>query len=316
MTAPSPFSPTLPTHRLAWDSTSLGLFKECPRKYYYQMVLGYQSKGQNVHLTFGLLYHASLERYDHALASGQDHETALDTMVQWALENSGTRTNGTFTPWESGDEFKNRYTLIRSVVWYVEEHRNSHLRTLILDNGKPAVELSFKFEAFDVGGEPITLCGHMDKLVHEEGSRDRIWCSDHKTTKSALTDHWFKSFTPHNQFSLYTIAGNIVLGADRCQGVIVNGAQIQVGFTRFGQRPAPRPKAVLSEWLSDAKLWITHARGCAESDHWPMNDKSCTSYGGCPFAKVCAVSPTHRTSWLKSDFVEFNWNPLATRGDI
>lgn len=313
----TPFSASLPTHRIAWDSTSLGLLKECPRKYYYQMVLGYGTSSTNVHLRFGLLYHAALERYDHARAQAADHDQALDVMVEWALENSGERDElGTFTPWESGDDFKNRYTLIRSVVWYVEEYRKSHLSTVILDNGKPAVELSFKFEAFDVANESILLCGHIDKLVYESDNPDRIWVSDHKTTKSALSDHWYKSFTPHNQFTLYTIAGNVVLGADRCQGVIVNGAQIQIGFTRFGQRPAPRPKAVLGEWLSDAKWWITQARQMAEADHWPMNDKSCGNYSGCPFAKVCAVSPNHRNAWLKSDFVSFNWNPLVARGDV
>lgn len=310
---PDMWSPTIPNFPLFWDSTMLGLLKECPKKFHYQIILGFQPKGLNVHLYFGQLFHAGLERYEHARAAGQDHDAATLAMVKWTMEASGLRDeDGTWTPWESGDPIKNRYTLVRSLVWRVEDRLASPLATVILANGKPAVELSFRFHAFDLGSEPITFCGHLDRLVHFEAAN---WVEDHKTTKGALDARFFASFTPHNQFSLYTIAGRVVLG-DKCQGVMVAGVQVGVGFTRSAVRSVPRPAPVLDEWLADAQWWITQARSMALANHWPMNDKSCGNYFGCAFAKVCGVSPHHRPSWLKMDFDPWTWNPLILRGDV
>lgn len=313
--APSMFSPTIPNFPIYWDSTMLGLLKECPRKFQYQIIDGFQPKGLSIHLRFGLLYHGGIEQYEHAKARGEDHEAAIRTMLRWTLEQSGERDeNGVFIPWESGDSYKNRYTLIRSLIWHAEEYRDSNFETVILHDGKPAVELTFNFPAFEVEGETISLCGHLDLLKRQKGTK-YVWVVDHKTTKSALNEQFYKSFTPHNQFTLYTIAGKVVLN-DNCQGVLVSAAEIQVGSTRFGQRPIPRPAAVLDEWLHDTQSYVAQARHYALSNYWPMNDKSCTAYGGCPFRTVCAVSPSHRPAWLKQDFMPFHWDPLIARGDV
>lgn len=45
----------------AWDSTSLGWLKECPRKYQYHMLEGWSGRGESIHLEFGILYHGALE---------------------------------------------------------------------------------------------------------------------------------------------------------------------------------------------------------------------------------------------------------------
>ena len=313
----SPFSDNVPGFQTALDSTSLGLFKECPKKYYYQMILGYQPKSLSVHLKFGLLYHYGLEVYDHARAEGKDKDTAVRDMVRAALEKSGERKDGVWFPWQSTDAFKNLWTLIRSLVWYVDYFQHSILRTVILANGKPAVELSFNFEAFELNGEVILLCGHMDRLVErsDQNNSGQAWVGDRKTTKNQLNDQFYRSFTPHNQFTLYSVAGKVVLNR-AVEGVMVDAAQVATGFTRFGQRPVPRPAAVLDEWMRDTQLIVGQMYSCAVNQHWPMNDKSCGNYGGCAFAKVCGVAPSFRKAWLEADFAKWEWNPLSTRGDV
>lgn len=333
-TAPSPFSLTNPNLQLTWDSTSLGWFKECPRLYYYQMILGWSAKSKGIHLKFGGLYAAALERYAHAKAGGASHDEATDKMVEWALEASGDRTvcpscNGApdealpcgtcndakvvFHPWESNDPFKNRYTLIRSLVWNVDDRLATPFRTYILANGKPAVELSFNFEAFQIQGQTFSLAGHMDEVVQTPD--ELLYVRDDKTTKGQLSDQYFRQYSPNNQMSLYSIAGKVVLERP-VAGVLVRAAQIQAGFTRFVTRPVTRPQPVLDEWMRDTEQWLKLAMVYADSNHYPMNDKSCGNYGGCPFQRVCAVSPQHRQSWLEADFIQRRWNPLETRGDI
>jgi len=89
------FSSSLPGFQTAWDSTSLGLIKECPRKYYYSSVLGLRhnrtkdSFQPNPHLKFGILYHRGHEHYEKAKAAGMPHEEALTTSLQAVLSEAG-----------------------------------------------------------------------------------------------------------------------------------------------------------------------------------------------------------------------------------
>lgn len=309
MTAPSPFSPTLPEWQLAWDSTSLGLFKDCPRKYQFSILQQWSPKSKSHHLTFGGLYASGVERYAHLRSKSLSHDAAVLGVVRWVLEASGSRDeSGGWVPWTSGDPVKNRYTLVRTLVWTMEEHVNSPFRTVTLANGRPAVELSFNFPAFELDGETISLAGHLDQVVELDG---KLWVLDDKTSGSALTASYFARYTPDNQMSLYSIAGKVILEKP-IAGVLVRAAQIGVNFARFATAQVTRPPAVLAEWLEDTKAWIKLAKQYALANHWPGNDKHCTM---CDFRKVCAVSPSHRAAWLKEDFEKREWNPLKPRGE-
>lgn len=323
--SPSPFSSIIPNFQTSWDSTSLGWYKKCPKYYFYCMLGGWISRNKSIHLIFGGWYASGVERYAHAKALGASHAEATATMVKWVMENSGIREHtdacsshegnpcdctGVFTPWDSGDTLKNRYTLIRTLVWNVEDRLSSPFQTVILANGKPAVELSFSFPLFELEGETIYYSGHMDEVVEFEG---REWVKDDKTTKNQLDANYRQQFSPDPQMSGYTIAGKVVL-ARPIQGVLVRAAQIGVNFNRFSTFPVPRPKAVLDEWTKDAQIVIARAREDALRNHWPMNDKACFN---CEYRKVCSVSPSHRAAWLKEDFLQRPpWNPLEARGDV
>ncbi len=309
--APSPFSASIPDWQIAWDSTSLGLLKECPKKYHYEMILQYQPRGRGIHLDFGGWYASGVEHYAHARTGGMDHDAAVIHMARWALEASGERdADGVWTAWESNDPIKNRYTLLRSLIWNVDARREAPFRTHILANGKPAVELSFNFPLFQLEGETISLSGHLDEVVEFDG---KLYVKDDKTTRAPLDAKYFAQFSPHNQMSLYMVAGQVIL-SEPIAGVLVRAAQIGVNFTRFATRPIPRAPQVVLEWIEDTKFWVAQALEFAKRSHWPMNDKSCGNYGGCPFQKVCSVSPSHRTAWLKDDYVKREWNPLVARG--
>src|ERR1017187_3553083 len=81
-------SPFLPGTKIqfAFDSTSLGWLKTCPRLYQYSMIEGWRSRGQSVHLDFGQFYHHALELYDRHRATGQDHNEALYEAMKYCLE--------------------------------------------------------------------------------------------------------------------------------------------------------------------------------------------------------------------------------------
>lgn len=324
--APSPFIEGT-NIQFAWDSTSLGLLKECPRKYYYTMIEGWRPRGDSVHLRFGLLFHAALELYDNLrIAHGFSHEDAMDSVVDEVLNKTWDGREivphfddlgvpvvvlDTGAPWDSQHDKKNRWTLLRTVVWYLDAHKDDPAKTLILPNGKPAVELSFRFEIDHLApnGQPYLLSGHMDRVVDFLGSR---YVMDRKTSGSALSAYFFNQFDPDNQMSLYTFASRVVYN-EPVAGVIIDGAQVAVGFSTFARGITLRSQGQIDEWLEDTKHWLDLGANFAQRGFWPMNDKSCHKYDGCPFRQVCNKDPVVRRNYLETNFEIRHWNPLETR---
>lgn len=311
----SSFSKLMPNLQIAWDSTSLGTFKECPRKYYYTMVLGRQPRAENVHLIFGAHYHKALELYDHIKSAGGDHADGLDAAVRYCYEATVERApGGGFRPWLSDDPNKNRFTLMRSVVWYLEQFADDPLQTIQLDNGKPAVELSFRYDSGiqSPSGENFWICGHIDRLVEMDGN---IHVLDRKTTKQTITHKTFAGYSPDNQMSLYDFSANVVYSAD-VKSIILDVAQVAVTFTRFQRGHTHRTPKAREEWFQNTSQWLWLAGVCAEQEFWPMNDKSCGNYGGCSFREVCSKGPETRETWLRQLTKPRIWDPLKVRGDI
>ena len=287
----------------AWDSTSLNTFKECPRKYYYRIVLGRATRERSVHLDFGIFLHYGVEQYHHHRASGEAHPKALRESLRSTLQASWG--------WNPDDPYKNRQTLVRTLVWYLDAVAASDpAETVILANGKPAVELSFRFQIPDA--PEFLYCGHMDRLA-TVGAQTFVF--DLKSTKRPLSTQFFDQFSPHNQMTGYTLGGKITCAAP-VAGVVIDAAQVGVTFARFARGLAPRPDAVLDEWLKATAYWVKLAAQYAEASFWPMNESSCDKFFGCEFRHVCAKAPRQRQAWLDADFVERLWDPLQIRGDI
>lgn len=310
------FSNQLPQLQLAIDSTSLGEFKTCPRKYFYSIIMGYQPRQESVHLTFGLLLHGAVERYHHARCAGQGHDDALDVALDWALRNTWDKAKQ--RPWipdHKAANIKNRMTLVRTLVHYLDLYgANDTIETLRQSNGKPTVELSFAFDSGikAVTGEAIVFCGHLDRLGR---LGDDYYVTDIKTTGHQLSPHWFQSFTPGNQFSMYMLGGQIAYSVP-VKGIIVDGVRVAVGFNEFQRGIVTRTPDQLAEWLADAAYYVKQMGACAQAGHWPLNDKACDMFGGCPFRSVCSRAGGARQQWLDVEYVSRPWSPITARGDI
>ncbi len=316
----------------AWDSTSIKLAEVCLRKYQYKMLLAWQPERKSAHLLFGGWYASALEDYHKAIAQGIDREQAIRDVVHEALiatweykpcvhcsgtgaadvdltcpECQGTGNEpGSGHPWDSNHNLKTRGNLIRSIVWYFEQFRDDPCTTVILSSGQAAVEHSFKLPV-DNG---IVLAGHIDRLVEYAGS---LYVQDQKTSGSTITGRFFEGFNPDTQMSLYTWAGKAIFSIP-VKGVMIDGAQIAVGFTRFERGFTFRSEDQLDEWYDTAMHTIEQARAAVHNDYFPMNPSSCGNYGGCEFRHVCARAPSVREQFLKGDFVQGEiWNPLRSR---
>jgi hypothetical protein len=328
----SPFLPGTDI-QFAWDSTSLGYLKTCPRLYQYIMIDGWGSQDESVHLRFGSEYHIALEQYDHHRAEGLDHEEALRATVAGILIRT---TDFRPDPETKAGKYKNRDSLLRLVIDYIDKYEEDPAKTYIKADGSPAVELSFSFElewgpvaqpvlelvdnprinesfVTFAKGQPYLLCGHLDRVVEY---MDSLFVMDRKTTTTTLSSYYFAQFDPNNQMSLYSLAGQVVLDSP-IKGVIIDGAQILIDASRFVRHITYRTNDQQEEWLKDLKYWLALAESYATEGYWPMNDTACDKFGGCRFREVCSKSPHVRDRFLESRFTKLEvnnrWNPLRPR---
>ena len=293
----------------AWDATSVTLAQECARKYYYRMILNLQPKRSSVHLLFGGIYASALEHFYLYRAEGASIDEALRRVVREALVASWDAAAG--APVEFDDTNKTRFTLLRSIIWYVDQfgdESESHIKTYHLASGRPAVELSFTVEFAD----DVLYCGHLDRVIEYAGG---LYWMDQKTTKTTITPRYFEQFKPSNQFMGYTWAGQIILGSP-IKGGIIDAAQVAVGFTRFERSPITFNQQQLDEWQDSALHTIRHMQDLTAAWRFPMNLSSCGNYGGCPYRLLCERSPSVRDRFIEGNFTHGEpWEPLKARNE-
>lgn len=332
----SPFLPGTNT-LYAWSSTSLGLLKECPRKFQYTIIDGWQSRDESIHLRFGIEYHHALQDYAIARAEGQRHEDAIHDAVR-ALQSRVY--NWTPDRQLRAGKYKNRETILGLVVDYLDHFgADDPADTFILDNGQPAVELKFAFEldwgpqsasyqdnsipTTDESGingwaarQPYLLCGHLDRVVT---LHDDLYVMDRKTSISTIGSYYMDQWTPSNQMTLYSLAGKVMLNQP-VKGVIIDAAQVLLEKPNaFARGFAYRTEDQLTEWLADLRYFLREAEDFAAAGYWPQNDTACNKFGGCAFREVCSASPNVRESYLAAQFdrtegVNAAWNPFYERG--
>lgn len=300
MTDKSPFNDK--GVQFAWDATSISAAQKCLRYYKYTLIEGWQSRGQSEHLRFGAAYATALEHYFKYVAEGAEPEEALERVVLEALIETWDEDG----PWVSTHNLKNRENLIRTIVWYFEQFADDNMKVIHLANGKPAVELSFALEVDD----GIMFTGHLDRVVDWDGDK---YVMDQKTTGTTIGPFYFDQFKPHTQFGMYTFAGKAIFDIP-VRGVLIDAAQVAVGFSKFARSPALFTHSELDEWYEGAHFWIAQAQAATLANNFPMNPASCGNYGGCAFRSVCSRSPEVRANFLAADFEKGTpWNPLRSR---
>lgn len=295
------FSKRNPFLQIEWNSSSIGLYMTCPREYYLAKVLGYQSKHKSLPLVFGTAMHTACEVYDRARIAGYDHEYSVRAAVWWGLA---------LFP-KSDDNKRSRETLARSIVWYLDENAERPIKTVVLKDYGPAIELPFKIDCEMPGiQDEISIVGTLDKLIEY---MDSLWVLDRKHTAQTIGEYYFAQYTPDVQLSTYILAANVCYSTQP-QGGIIDVTQIAVGFSRNAIGFVTRTEAQLNEWWETLRVWINKAVDSAEllaagygpNSAYPMNTTSCHKFGGCRYRDVCDKDPAVRDAFLNTNFEQIN----------
>lgn len=297
----------------AWDATSLNDLKICPRRYQLSRIEGWEWKAQSIHLKFGMEVHHTIQDYEFCKVDGQDHEEAVFNAIRALMQRTGDYPSEeeVKTQEKASARRKTKEVLLRTCINYLDHYKEDPVETLILESGRPAIEVNFNF---DLERKPHLLCGILDKIgIYQESQ----FVLDHKTTTYQLTEYYYDKFNPDCQMSVYSIAGQVVVHSP-IRGVIIDGITIGAdGVPGFGRGFTYRNQGQLEEWLHNLDYLLSQAEQYAQDQYWPQNDTACDKYGGCPFRRVCSKAPSVREAYLRADFNQLpeneRWNPLSIR---
>lgn len=218
--------------------------------------------------------------------------------------------------WVPDNKFKNRYTLIRTVLRYCDEQpAEGGVKPIVFPNGKVALELSFTMELPWVSpdGDGYILCGHLDSMVEIAGENA---VRERKTTKMGVSPAFFDQYNPDIQIDVYDLAQNMMFQETlHPKYVMVEVTQVGVGFSAKPQRGLISiTEGRREENLRDIGYWIKQAEACAQEGYFPKNTASCNKMNGCQFRRVCREEPGYsRDRTLEVGFHKDLWNPLDVR---
>ncbi len=292
--------------QFAWDSTSISLYKTCPRKYYYTIIKGYVPKIVPPPLAFGIHLHTLLQTWHQLVELGMPKDTSLMRVVKLA-----GLLGETLPP---GDTARTKETLVRSIVWYLDQFWEDKAVTVKCAGGLPAVEYHFQLPFMLYNDQVVYICGHIDRLVTWQ---NQVYVCDYKTTKYALDKRFFDQFKPSTQMALYTTACHLIAhqtsDLPSAHGVIIDGIQLGVNFTRFARQIVPFSLEEIDEYIQDLKHWITQAMNACKTGVFLPNETACNNYSGCHFRDICAKPQARREMFLEGSFKKRTWNPLNSR---
>ncbi len=296
----NPFSKINPELRLAWSASSLGNLV-CMRKYYYSSVKRYRRTISNIDLEWGSVYHEALEGYDKTLKA-----LGKESALLYALRVAFSKAKACPIILASEENTKNLRTLIRTIIWYVEEYGDT-APALEFPNGVIASELEF---ALPLGmkastGEDYLIYGKLDGILD---LGDELWIRERKSSRTTITSKSFylKRYHPDTQMSTYDLAGHLLFPDLRLEGVMIEQCQTAVGFARFRRHEIRRVDAQREEFLRDIKILIKQAETCLLDGYMPKNEKACDANFGCDYRKYCDMNPLSRDVFMKSELVRMD----------
>lgn len=298
------------------DSTLLGLYKSCPRKFWLEQLMHWKPKEPSVHLHAGAAFARGLEvarnAYYAGIAEFPGQATTTcepgDAATAEALGMAALlHAYGDFQCPE--DSAKSASRMAGALEFYFASYPlgADGAIPITLPSGKRGIEISFA-EPLDavhpVTGNPLLYCGRLDMAVAYAGG---TYGEDDKTT-SSLGASWSKQWDLRSQFTGYCWGlARIGIPLD---GFLVRG--ISILKTKYDSQQAItyRQPWQIDEWYEMTLATIADMIRDWKSGYWKkVLDHACTDFGGCIFRQVC-LSP-NPDNWLSTYYERRHWDPLT-----
>lgn len=305
-TYPIPVHPT-------WDITDTSKMKDycdCPRKYFWNHVLGWSSDAPNNHLIFGEAIHRALSFLLQTDYSSEAIYTAYsEKFLPYYRQHFPPQTDALM-------KAKTPESVILMLPRYAQTYKDDFVKYEVLH--------------VEVGGAVPVSSSRVVHLRIDAILRHRlegyVFCQEHKSG-SGITRFWTDQWDLDLQPGTYTHAVRSAFPSENVKGTQINGIHFKVTKSRefkneFIRLPIWKSGAHLLTWLVTVNRIIDEIehdfRMLANEDPanevmsaFRMNPGSCTKYFGCPYHNLCCSwpNPLARCDRVQMGFkVEF-WDP-------
>ena len=292
------------------DATKLETFMECPRRFFYKYVLGWEREAQSHDLMFGQAWHLAME---HLLLNGY----GID-QIRRAHELFSNHYEKYFPIEVQGElEPKSSAGALLALTYYCSRYgaEDSLLEVLYTEIAGSITVLNGRILHF-----------RMDTIIRDP---QRGVCSlEHKTTKS-LERQFQDKWSLHMQPNLYTHVLYCLFPIDSVYGVIINGTALYKQGPRTKKPPADflrvpcrRTPEMMNAWIHNLDRWLDDLYAeydllMSTSDSadfmsaFKQNTTNCTQYWGCQFHDFCIgwANPVQYCSDVPTGFIQRFWNP-------
>ena len=311
----------LPTWKIN-DPTKVSEFISCPRKYFYNYVLGWKPSTPSNHLVFGTSWHVAMEyllTHDYSIQSVM---AAHDELVKDYRKTLGPETDEMYAP-------KTPDNALLVLNAYAKNFRED------LRDWEPLyTEIAGKI---NINDEQV-LHFRMDSIMKHR-TKEKVKSIEHKTGSS--TWNWELQWPLSLQCNTYTHVLYCLFPTEMVDGITFRGSifkKVKKAWAQLGagekltvqppydfmEVPVKRSPDQMTNWLWHVQLYLDQIAFCFEmlnecSDNddimttFPMYPTSCTKWFGCEYLDFCQAwqNPLQRCYEPPLGYIEEHWDPSA-----
>jgi len=309
---PTVFTSILPINI---DSTMMSCFRQCPRKFFLEFVLGLRPPGLSVDLHAGACFAAALEEtykglYIHGMTvTGALQRAQARFMIEWG--------DFEIPDWKRTAKTMDRvWEAVESYFAEYPPHTDT-IRPYIAADGKPTLEYTFAIPLEPThwnddgrsfprhpSGSSFLYTGRFDMLGQDVMGKPIP--RDEKTTGGSIGVDWVRRWALRSQFIGYVWA--LQQCGLKAEQVCVRGVAIQKTQIVHAEARPYYPQELIGRWYEQLRRDLWRITRSWDEKYWDYDlGESCTSYGTCVFMDSCAAAEPE--AWL-SDMEVRRWDPL------
>lgn len=301
-----------PTYQHAWNAHSIDPLMSCPYRYYLAVRQGWRKP--SMVLETGRLIHLGLEHWDRWWLSQGGKFTDPTPGIYAALRvvikemYSDPKQAEKWARFSHKDHNRTPWSILRTIIWYIEEYQHSNVEPMNLPDGTAGVEVAFDIPLGITApdGEEYRTRGSIDGIVAFDGT----WGRERKHTVNSLGKRYFDRFDPAVQTDLYGLVLSAMLGDFMpIKGLFLEAIQLGVTFSRvmryqLRRTPAHRAaflKSVIWHIRGAEKMAEDEAAGVPLIEAWPQRFSACFL---CDFRPICTKDPSKHLTFLRADYIQ------------
>lgn len=281
------------------DSTQMKELKQCDRKYFYRMILGFvpRVKMYQINLDWGNARHTFREILEN---TNGDVATAMEAAYKVKLTPPNPNSP------EAKYEYLNKAALTKAMALDYQSYlREKELGRMVVIPGSVEQPLNVQMPDGSYTG------GRVDQILQWNGIWDRDW----KTSSKPLPE-FAKEKDPDDQATRY------IYMLSKLHGDLIRGVMFDVLYTNYTKKDGLKMELyehLVSKTEKQLQMWEREQMHLnkqlllnRDADIWPMRETKNCKY--CEYAKVCRASnEPAQIAQLESNYIVQPWNHLNVK---